>query len=48
MLFYTYILNTTKYTSHKTNKISIFCFKNKNIPMTKIKKTYLNVKRVKL
>jgi Leucine-rich repeat (LRR) protein len=37
MLSNTFILNITKYTSHKTNKISILCLKKKEIPMIKYK-----------
>ncbi len=41
MLSNTYILNTTKYISHKTNKISILCLKKKEIPMIKYKESVI-------
>jgi Leucine-rich repeat (LRR) protein len=35
MFSHRYTLNLTKYTSHKTNKVLLFVFKNKNIPKIK-------------
>jgi hypothetical protein len=39
MLSNTYILNVSKYTSNKTNKVSIWSLKKKEIPMIKYKES---------